>query len=70
MTPVKAEMTGMVARVAVEPGASVRPGDEVVVLESMKMEIPVTAPAGGQVREVRVRPGDFVQEGDVLVVLE
>jgi len=44
-------------------------GEEVVILESMKMHIPVAAPVNGQVQEVRVKEGDFVEEGDVLLVL-
>jgi len=56
-------------QVVVEAGATVAEGDELVILESMKMEIPVVAPTGGTVVEVRVKPEDQVQEGDVLVVI-
>jgi biotin carboxyl carrier protein len=66
---VKAEIAANVWQVVVEVGATVAEGDELVILESMKMEIPVTAPAGGTVAEVRVKPEDQVQEGDVLVVI-
>jgi acetyl-CoA carboxylase biotin carboxyl carrier protein len=48
----------------------VEPGDPLVILESMKMEIPVEAPAGGTVREVRVEEGGVVQEGDVIAVID
>jgi len=51
-------------------GATVGQGDELVILESMKMEIPVEAPKAGTVTEVRVAPEDQVSEGDVLVVLD
>jgi biotin carboxyl carrier protein len=66
---VKAEIAANVWQVVVEVGATVAEGDELVILESMKMEIPVTAPLGGTVAEVRVKPEDQVQEGDVLVVI-
>jgi biotin carboxyl carrier protein len=66
---VKAEIAANVWQVVVEAGATVAEGDELVILESMKMEIPVTAPVGGTVSEVRVKPEDQVQEGDVLVVI-
>lgn len=67
---VKAEMTASVWQVRTEVGAMVAEGDELVVLESMKMEIPVTAPAAGRVVEIRVAPDARVVEGDVVVVLE
>jgi acetyl-CoA carboxylase biotin carboxyl carrier protein len=68
-TELVAEMVANVLRVEVEEGATVAPGDTVVLLESMKMEIPVIAELGGVVRAVKVSPGDVVQEGDVLVEL-
>ena len=70
MPSVTAHITGTVIRVEVKPGDTVRPGDAVVVLESMKMEMPVEAQAGGRVREVRCQEGQAVSEGDVLLVLE
>ena len=69
MAEVRAEIAANVWQVLVEPGAAVDEGDELVILESMKMEIPVPAPSSGTVSEVRVKPEDQVQEGDVLVVL-
>jgi acetyl-CoA carboxylase biotin carboxyl carrier protein len=69
MAEVRAEIAANVWQVLVEPGAEVAEGDELIILESMKMEIPVPAPSGGTVSEVRVKPEDQVQEGDVLVVL-
>jgi biotin carboxyl carrier protein len=65
-----AEMVAGVLTVAVAPGDRVAAGDTVVLLESMKMEIPVIAEHGGTVVEVTVTAGDVVQEGDVLVVLD
>lgn len=66
---VRAELPAKVWRVSVAVGDAVAEGDTVVILESMKMEIPVLAEHGGTVIEVRVTEGDVVQEGDILVVL-
>ena len=67
---VRAEMDGTVWQVLVEVGQTVAAGEELVILESMKMEIPVTAPSAGTVVELRVAPEDNVQEGDVVLVLD
>lgn len=64
------EMVASVWKVVVKPGDAVAAGDPLVVLESMKMEIPVESPAAGTVTEVRVEEGAVVQEGDVLAVVE
>ena len=69
MPDVEAHITGTVWKVECEVGQAVAEGDTLVILESMKMEIPVAAPSSGTVSEVRVKPEDQVQEGDVLVVL-
>jgi biotin carboxyl carrier protein len=69
-TEVRAEITANVWQVRTEVGASVTEGDELLILESMKMEIPVTAPCAGTVLEVRVAPEDVVQEGDVVAVID
>jgi biotin carboxyl carrier protein len=63
-------MVANVLSVHVAPGDAVAAGDTVVLLESMKMEIPVLVERPGTVLEVHVDPGDVVQEGDVLVVLQ
>lgn len=65
-----AEMVANVMTVTVALGDRVAVGDTVVLLESMKMEIPVLAEHPGTVRAVRVGSGDVVQEGDVLVSLD
>jgi biotin carboxyl carrier protein len=65
-----AEMVANVMTVAVEPGDSVAAGETVVLLESMKMEIPVLAEHPGTVSAVKVSSGDVVQEGDILVSLD
>ena len=64
-----AEMVANVLSVSVEPGDKVSAGDVVVVLESMKMEIPVIAEEDGTVRSVKIAPADVVQDGDVMVEL-
>jgi acetyl-CoA carboxylase biotin carboxyl carrier protein len=66
---VRAEMVANVWKVVVGPGDPVADGDTLVILESMKMEIPVLAEGAGTVSEVLVNEGDVVQEGDILVVL-
>ena len=63
-------MVASVWKVVVTPGDAVAAGDPLVILESMKMEIPVEAPRAGAVKEIRVREGQTVQEGDVVAVLE
>jgi len=69
MAEVRAEITANVWQVRVEVGQTVEEGDELVVLESMKMEIPVLAPIGGTVTEVKVEPDTQVHEGDVIAVI-
>jgi acetyl-CoA carboxylase biotin carboxyl carrier protein len=68
-TEVCAEMVANVVSIVVAAADEVAAGDTLLVLESMKMEIPVLAENGGTVAEIRVTEGDVVQEGDVLVVL-
>jgi acetyl-CoA carboxylase biotin carboxyl carrier protein len=70
MTEVRASMTGTVWKVEVEEGESVEEEDVLVILESMKMEIPIEASRDGVVGEIRVKEGDRVEEGQVLVVLD
>jgi biotin carboxyl carrier protein len=67
---VKAHITGVVFQITSKAGDAVAAGDPVVVLESMKMEIPVEAPRDGTVREIRVAEGQTVQEGDTVAVLD
>lgn len=70
MKEVTANMAGTVLNVMVAAGDTVSEGQEVLMLESMKMEIPVESLGAGNVAEVKVNIGDFVNEGDVLIVLE
>lgn len=67
---VRAELTATVWKVVAEVGASVSAGDELLILESMKMEIPVTAPRSGTLAALSVNEGDAISEGDVLAVIE
>jgi acetyl-CoA carboxylase biotin carboxyl carrier protein len=67
---VEAHITGTVWKIEVEVGDSVDEGDTVVILESMKMEMPVEAEDPGVVKEILCTEGQSVSEGDVLVVLE
>ena len=70
MPEVRAEITANVWQVRVEVGQTVGVGDELVILESMKMEIPVVAPLGGTISELAVAPDDQVTEGDLIAVIE
>ena len=67
---VTAHITGVVFQIVAHEGDQVNEGDPIVVLESMKMEIPVEAPRVGLIKEVMVREGDTVQEGDAVAVLD
>jgi acetyl-CoA carboxylase biotin carboxyl carrier protein len=70
MADVPAHITGTVWKVEVKPGQEVSEGEVLVILESMKMEMPVESPQQGRVKEIRCQPSQSVNEGDVLVVLE
>ena len=66
MAEVLAEMVANVWKVVVAPGDRVAEGDTLVILESMKMEIPVIAEVDGKVSKVAVQEGGLVQEGDLI----
>ncbi len=70
MSEVEAHITGTVWKIEVEVGDSVEEGDTVVILESMKMEMPVEAEDPGIVKQIMCEEGQSVSEGDTLVVLE
>ena len=67
---VKAHITGVVFQITSKVGDSLAAGDPVIVLESMKMEIPVEAPRAGKVKEITVAEGQTVQEGDTVAVMD
>jgi acetyl-CoA carboxylase biotin carboxyl carrier protein len=69
-TRVRSEIAGSVWKIEVAIGDSVSEDDPLIVLESMKMEIPLLAPRAGVVREILVAEGEPVAEGDVAVILE
>jgi len=68
-TRVKSEIAGSVWKIAVAVGDRVEADDPLIVLESMKMEIPLLAPRAGVVKEILVAEGEAIAEGDVAVVL-
>lgn len=70
MEELRAPMVGRIIEVNVQPGESVTEESEVLVLESMKMQIPIGAPRSGRIQTVHVGVGDTVQEGDLLLTLE
>ncbi len=63
-----AECAGKVWKIEARPGSQLAVDDVILILESMKMEIPVVAPAAGKLVELRVKEGDMVNEGDVVAV--
>ena len=70
MKGITSNMAGTVFKVLVQAGQLVAEGDDVVILESMKMEVPVSAEESGTVKRVAVAEGDFVNEGDLIVEWE
>ncbi len=69
MKEIQATMAGTVWKIEVGAGEDVTPGQTVLILESMKMEIPIESTEAGKITEVNVSSGDFVNEGDTLFVL-
>jgi len=70
MTEVRAEMVANVWQVVASQGDQVADGDTLVILESMKMEIPVLADGAGTLTKLAVAEGDVVQEGDLIAIIE
>lgn len=70
MTKLKAQMAGTVFEVSVKEGEEVTTGQTVIILESMKMEIPVEAEIAGRVTKIHVAEGDFVDEETLLVEID
>lgn len=67
---VKSEITGKVWQIVTKPGDTLDEDDDILILESMKMEIPVPAPEDGTLVEILVAEGDAVEEGQVVAVME
>ena len=70
MAEIRADMVANVMEIYVEEGKAINVGDTIVLLESMKMEIPVIAEEAGTVTRVAVSVGDVVQEGDLIIAIE
>ena len=70
MSDITSIMAGSVWKILVKTGDLIEEGQEVVILESMKMEIPIVAEGNGIVGEITINEGDFVNEGDILIRLE
>ena len=69
-TPVRTEITGKVWRIVAKPGQTLEEDDPIIILESMKMEIPVAAPIDGTLVEIKVAEEDMVTEGDLVAVMD
>ncbi|KAB2336249.1 biotin/lipoyl-binding carrier protein [Cytobacillus depressus] len=67
---VRAEISGSVWKIETKEGQRVMEEDVLLIMESMKMEIPIMAPAEGIVKEIKVNEGDSIAEGDLTVILE
>ncbi|WP_439383460.1 biotin/lipoyl-binding carrier protein [Amycolatopsis lexingtonensis] len=70
MVEIRAEMVGTVLEVVAAPGAALNAGDTVLILESMKMELPAVSEKAGTLTSLAVAKGDRVQQGDVLGTVE
>jgi acetyl-CoA carboxylase biotin carboxyl carrier protein len=70
MAEVKAELVGSLWKIVTEVGQEVEEDDTLMILESMKMEIPITSPITGTVKAILVREGDVVQEGQTVAIVE
>ena len=70
MKRIVSNMAGLVLELLVKPGEQVSVDQDVVMLESMKMQIPIQATANGTVKAIKVNEGDFVDDGDVLLEVE
>ena len=70
MTEVKAELVGNLWKIVVEVGQAVEEDDTLMILESMKMEIPITTPITGTVAQILVHEGEVVMEGQTVAVID
>lgn len=70
MKKIVASMAGNVWKVVKNAGDTIKAGEDVVILESMKMEIPIASETDGTVKELKVAEGDFVNEGDEIAIIE
>jgi acetyl-CoA carboxylase biotin carboxyl carrier protein len=70
MPEIAANMAGTIAEVKVSENDTVEMGQDVIILESMKMHIPIQSTHSGTVKEIKVNKGDFVNTGHVLLIIE
>ena len=70
MAEVKAELVGNLWKIVTRVGDQVDEDDTIMILESMKMEIPITSPIAGTIKEILVSEGDVVQEGQTVAIVE
>jgi acetyl-CoA carboxylase biotin carboxyl carrier protein len=70
VTEVKAELVGNLWKIVVEVGQAVDEDDTLMILESMKMEIPITSPTAGTVSQILVAEGEVVQEGQTVAIVD
>lgn len=69
-TEIKAHITGTIWKIPVSEGQEIEEGDTLVIIESMKMEMPIEADDDGKVLEIKAKEGQPVNEGDVLMIVE
>jgi len=67
---VKSEIAGNVWKIQTKPGDRIEVDGEIMILESMKMEIPVLSPKAGTIREIRVSEGEAIDEGQLVAILD
>jgi acetyl-CoA carboxylase biotin carboxyl carrier protein len=70
MTEITAPMVGKIVDIIIKSGDVIKEDDEVIILESMKMENPIYAPANGTVKDIKCKVGDVVNQGDILALME
>ena len=70
MQKIVSEMAGSVLEVKVKVGDKVEKGDEILIVESMKMEIPVVTEVAGKIKTIKFQEGDFINEGDIIAEVE
>lgn len=67
---VNTEVTGLVWKIMVSEGEKVSEGNELLIMESMKMEIPIISPCDGVIKEIKVKEGDSLPEGEITVIID
>ena len=70
MNEIKSVMAGNMWKIVVAEGDTVEAGQDIAILESMKMEIPIATEVAGTVKELKVNEGEFINEGDVIAIIE